>query len=165
MGSGPVEQPVGGHDFFEDRAVARRRRLEVDLSFGLAVLAVPALWLIVSVGAFGLGLPTAIAVAVLALAHLNGVALGLPQLALVAAFAALNNLVIAGLPNQISLFAAYAPVAIAVGVPIELLPLFLAVDTIPDMFATTANVTADLAVTTVLTEGEAEQASKQELPA
>jgi Na+/H+-dicarboxylate symporter len=68
--------------------------------------------------------------------------------------------VIAGLPNQISLFAAYAPVAIAVGVPIELLPLFLAVDTIPDMFATTANVTADLAVTTMLTEGEAAQERK-----
>jgi Na+/H+-dicarboxylate symporter len=39
-----------------------------------------------------------------------------------------------------------------VGVPIELLPLFLAVDTIPDMFATAANVTADVALTTVLTE-------------
>jgi len=46
------------------------------------------------------------------------------------------------------------PLALAVGVPIDLLPLFLAVDTIPDMFATAANVTADVAVTTLLTEKE-----------
>lgn len=96
--------------------------------------------------------PAAITLAILALAKLNGVELSLAQLALVVPLSVLNNLVIAGLPNQISFFAAYAPVALAVGVPIELLPLFLAVDTIPDMFATTANVTADLAVTTLLTE-------------
>lgn len=63
MASGPVEQPVGGQDFFEAQAVARRRRLEVDLSFALAVLAVPALWLLVAVGAFGLAWPVALAVA------------------------------------------------------------------------------------------------------
>lgn len=107
-----------------------------------------------AVALFRISAPTAIALAVLALAHLNGITLAPTQLALVAVLAVLNNLVIAGLPNQISFFAAYAPVAIAVGVPIELLPLFLAVDTVPDMVATTANVTADLAVTTVLTEAE-----------
>ncbi|MCT8003825.1 dicarboxylate/amino acid:cation symporter [Sphingomonas sanguinis] len=67
---------------------------------------------------------------------------------------------IAGLPNQISFFAAYAPVALAVGDPIELLPLFLAVDTIPDMFATAANVTADVALTALLTERETEDADE-----
>ena len=101
---------------------------------------------------FRISAPTAIGLATLALASLNGIELGLGQLGLVALLAVLNNLVIAGLPNQISFFAAYAPVALAVGVPIELLPLFLAVDTIPDMFATAANVTADVAVTTILTE-------------
>jgi Na+/H+-dicarboxylate symporter len=110
-----------------------------------------------AVALFRISAPTAISLAVLALAHMNGIELGLPQLALVVVLATLNNLVIAGLPNQISFFAAYAPVALAVGVPIELLPLLLAVDVIPDMFATTANVTADLAVTTILTEdGRAE---------
>jgi len=105
-----------------------------------------------AVALFRISAPTAISLAVLALARLNGVELGVAQLALVAVLAVLNNLVIAGLPNQISFFAAYAPVAIAVGVPIDLLPLFLAVDTIPDMFATSANVTADLALTTILVE-------------
>lgn len=107
-----------------------------------------------AVALFRISAPTAIALATLALARLNGVELGIGQLALVAVLAVLNNLVIAGLPNQISFFAAYAPVALAVGVPIELLPLFLAVDTIPDMFATAANVTADVAVTTLVTERE-----------
>lgn len=105
-----------------------------------------------AVALFRISAPTAIGLATLALAHLNGIDLGLGHLGLVALLAVLNNLVIAGLPNQISFFAAYAPVALAVGVPIELLPLFLAVDTIPDMFATAANVTADVALTTILTE-------------
>ncbi|SOB86392.1 Na+/H+-dicarboxylate symporter [Sphingomonas guangdongensis] len=105
-----------------------------------------------AVALFRISAPTAISLAVLALARLNGIELGVAQLALVAVLAVVNNLVIAGLPNQISFFAAYAPVAIAVGVPVELLPLFLAVDTVPDMAATTANVTADLAVTTLLAE-------------
>lgn len=105
-----------------------------------------------AVALFRISAPFAIVLVTLALAHLNGIALGIPQLALVAMLAVLNNLVIAGLPNQISFFAAYAPVALAVGVRIELLPLLLAVDTIPDMFATAANVTADLAVTTLLTK-------------
>lgn len=112
-----------------------------------------------AVALFRISAPTAISLAVLALARLNGVNLGVPQLALIAVLAVLNNLVIAGLPNQISFFAAYAPVALAVGVPIDLLPLFLAVDTIPDMFATSANVTADLALTIVLTEPGAEDAA------
>lgn len=108
-----------------------------------------------AVALFRISAPAAISLVVLALAKLTGTELSLTQLVLVALLAVLNNLVIAGLPNQISFFAAYAPVAIAVGVPIELLPLFLAVDTIPDMFATAANVTADVAVTTLLTEREA----------
>ena len=113
-----------------------------------------------AVALFRISAPTAIGLATLALARLNGIELGLGQLGLVALLAVLNNLVIAGLPNQISFFAAYAPVALAVGVPIELLPLFLAVDTIPDMFATAANVTADVAVTLILTEGATEEADE-----
>lgn len=114
-----------------------------------------------AVALFRISAPTAISLAVIALARLNGIELTIAQLALVAALAVLNNLVIAGLPNQISFFAAYAPVALAVGVPVELLPLLLAVDTIPDMFATTANVTADVAVTTLLTEGEEDAKTRE----
>ena len=109
-----------------------------------------------AVALFRIGAPTAIAIATLALARMNGIELGLGQLALVALLATLNNLVIAGLPNQISFFAAYAPVALAVGIPIEMLALFLAIDTVPDMFSTVANVTADVAITTIMTENLAD---------
>ena len=49
-----------------------------------------------------------------------------------------------GLPGQISFFASVAPIALAMGVPLELLPLLLAVEVIPDIFRTVGNVTADL---------------------
>ena len=58
----------------------------------------------------------------------------------------LGTLIIAGLPNQTTFFAAYAPPLLAAHLPIDLLPLFLAVDVIPDIAYTVTNVTADLAV-------------------
>lgn len=51
-----------------------------------------------------------------------------------------------GLPAQVSFFAVIAPVCIAMGVPVTLLPILLAIETIPDIFRTLGNVTADLAV-------------------
>lgn len=98
-----------------------------------------------AVALFRIAAPASIAIVSLALAHLNGVTLGWGQLAVIAVLAVVNTLTIAGLPNQITFFAAYAPPALAVGIPIELLPLMLAVDAIPDMFYTLSNVTADLA--------------------
>lgn len=103
-----------------------------------------------AVALFRIAAPASIVIVTLALAAMNGVELGAAQLAVVVAIATLNTLVIAGLPNQITFFAAYAPPAIAVGVPIELLPLLLAIDTIPDMFYTVSNVTADLSVTSIV---------------
>lgn len=108
--------------------------------------------------AAGIVLPLAVAlfriaapasIVIVTLARLSNAELGPVQLCAVIALAVLNTLVIAGLPNQITFFAAYAPSAIAVGVPIELLPIFLAIDAIPDMFYTVSNVTADLAVTSL----------------
>lgn len=117
---------------------------------------VPAVVLPLAVAVFRIAAPSSIVIVVLALARINGVEIGWGSMALVVAMATLNTLVIAGLPNQITFFAAYAPPALAAGVPIELLPLFLAIDTIPDMFYTVGNVTADLAVTAAV--GREEQA-------
>ena len=55
-----------------------------------------------------------------------------------------------GLPAQVSFFAIVGPVCLAMGVPITLLPLLLAIETIPDIFRTIGNVTADLAVTRIV---------------
>jgi len=49
-----------------------------------------------------------------------------------------------GLPGQISFFASVAPICLAMGVPLGVLPLLLAVEVIPDIFRTVGNVTADL---------------------
>ncbi len=51
-----------------------------------------------------------------------------------------------GLPGQASFMGTNLPVVQAAGLPVEPLGLLLAVDLIPDVFATIGNVTADLAV-------------------
>jgi Na+/H+-dicarboxylate symporter len=50
----------------------------------------------------------------------------------------------------VTFFALLAPICLAMGVPIELLALLIAVETIPDIFRTLGNVSADVAVTTVV---------------
>ncbi|MEO6092868.1 MAG: cation:dicarboxylase symporter family transporter, partial [Novosphingobium sp.] len=93
-----------------------------------------------------------IAVAVY-LAHVHGIALGPATLAIGAATAAAVSLAAVGLPAQISFFATISPVCLAMGVPVALLPLLLAVETVPDIFRTLGNVTADLAVTRLAGRG------------
>ena len=55
-----------------------------------------------------------------------------------------------GLPGQVSFLASVAPICYALGLPVEVLGILLAVEIVPDIFRTIGNVTADLAVTTVL---------------
>ena len=112
--------------------------------------AVSSVVLPLAVALFRIAAPASIVIVTLAMARMNGVEVGLGALVVVALLATVNTLVIAGLPNQVTFFAAYAPPALAAGVPIELLPLLLAVDTIPDIFYTVSNVTADLALTSVV---------------
>jgi proton glutamate symport protein len=50
-----------------------------------------------------------------------------------------------GLPGQVSFFASIAPIALAMGLPLDVLPLLLAVEVVPDIFRTIGNVTADMA--------------------
>ena len=55
-----------------------------------------------------------------------------------------------GLPGQVSFFASIAPIAIVMGLPLEVLPLLLAVEVVPDIFRTIGNVTADLAAARIV---------------
>ncbi|GAA0657143.1 dicarboxylate/amino acid:cation symporter [Sphingomonas insulae] len=89
-------------------------------------------------------------------AHWLGVAIGPGQLAAGVATAAITTMGSVSLPGTISFFASVAPVAFAMGVPIEALGLLVAVETVPDLFRTVGNVTMDVAVTSVVgrrTEG------------
>lgn len=54
-----------------------------------------------------------------------------------------------GLPGQVSFFASIVPIALAMGVPIELLGILIAVEVIPDIFRTLGNVAADMTATVI----------------
>jgi Na+/H+-dicarboxylate symporter len=84
------------------------------------------------------------------LAHLHGVVLSPASLAIGVMVAAAVSLAAVGLPAQVSFFATIGPVCLAMGVPLETLPILLAVETIPDIFRTLGNVTSDLAVTRIV---------------
>ncbi len=59
-----------------------------------------------------------------------------------------------GLPGQVSFMVSVAPIALALGLPLELLPILLAVEVVPDIFRTIGNVTGDMAVTAILARSE-----------
>lgn len=82
-------------------------------------------------------------------AGLHGVDLPVTALLAGAAVAATVSIAAVGLPAQVSFIAVIAPVCLAMGVPITLLPLLMAIETIPDMFRTIGNVTGALAVTRI----------------
>lgn len=80
------------------------------------------------------------------LAQVHGVPLAIASLVIGAIVAAAVSVGAVGLPAQVSFFAVIAPVCIAMGVPVTLLPVLLAIETLPDVFRTLGNVTADIAV-------------------
>jgi Na+/H+-dicarboxylate symporter len=109
----------------------------------------------------GIVLPIAVAVfratspamnlaVVLYVAHLSGMELSAGQIAAGIATAAITTMGSVSLPGTISFIASTAPVAIAMGVPIEALGLLVAVETVPDLFRTVGNVTMDVAVTATI---------------
>jgi proton glutamate symport protein len=89
-------------------------------------------------------------------AHLFGIQPSGGQIMAAMLTAALISIGTVGLPGQVSFFASIAPICIAMGVPLEMLPLLLAVEVIPDIFRTLGNVTADLAVTRMVQGGDVE---------
>ncbi|MGE0583368.1 MAG: dicarboxylate/amino acid:cation symporter [Steroidobacteraceae bacterium] len=91
---------------------------------------------------------------VLFVAHVYGVPVGVTTLATGMLVAVVNSLSSVGLPGQTSFFTGTVPIALAMGMPLELLPLLLAVEVIPDIFRTVSNVTADIAVAAMVEKGE-----------
>lgn len=84
------------------------------------------------------------------IAWMYGIELGPAQLAMAVGLAAVISLGSVGLPGQVSFMATNMPVTQALGLPVEPLGILLAVDTIPDVFSTVSNVTADLTATGVV---------------
>lgn len=115
----------------------------------------------VSAATAGLVLPLAVAVfritstvanlaVCIYVAHLYGIELSLGVLFAGAVAALAISVGTVGLPGQVSFFASIAPIALAMGLPLEVLPLLLAVEVVPDIFRTVGNVTADLAAARIV---------------
>ena len=84
------------------------------------------------------------------IASVYGIDLSIWQLAAGVVVAAIVSVAAVGIASAVTFFALLAPICLAMGVPIELLALLIAVETIPDIFRTLGNVSADVAVTTVV---------------
>lgn len=119
---------------------------------------VTALVLPMAVSLFRINSPVQYVSAAAFIAWAYGIDLSAAQLATGAALAVIISCGAVGLPGQVSYMATNLPVTQAMGLPIAPLGLLLAVDTIPDVFATVGNVTADLAATSVV----ARQAGKDQ---
>ena len=147
------------------RAVAPAQVVAVSTQSSLASLPVMIErardWLGVPQATGGLVLPLAVAVfritspvanlgVCLYVAQLHGIELSLGVLVAGGLTALAVSIASVGLPGQVSFFASVGPIALAMGLPLEMLPLLLAVEVIPDIFRTVGNVTADLAVTRIV---------------
>ncbi len=93
--------------------------------------------------------PVVVIVGALFMGRLYGVVIGPAQLVEAAALAALLSFTSPGIPGGAVIATAPAVFA-ALGLPAEGVGMLIALDTVPDMFRTPANVTADLAVATIL---------------
>jgi proton glutamate symport protein len=124
----------------------------------------------------GLVLPLAVAVfrmtspvanlsVVLFICHVSGIQPSMAQLIAAGVVAFAVSISSVGLPGQVSFFVSIAPICLAMGAPVELLPLLLAVEVIPDIFRTVGNVSADLAVTSILNRNADHAADEAVAPA
>ena len=94
------------------------------------------------------GAAVAQTVGVLFLARLFGVTLTVPQLATVIFAVVLVSFAVPGIPGGSII--AMVPVLAAANLPIDGIGILLAVDTIPDMFRTTANATGAMTLAAIL---------------
>ncbi|MBA15171.1 MAG: sodium:dicarboxylate symporter [Sphingomonas sp.] len=146
------------------RAVAPSQAVAVSTQSSLASL--PAMLegserLGIPVATSGVTLPLAVAIfrvtgpcmnvaVAIYVAHVFGMELTMTQLAAGVAAAAITTLGAVSLPGAISFISSIAPIAIAMGVPVEPLALLVAVETLPDIMRTVANVTMDVSTNAVI---------------
>jgi Na+/H+-dicarboxylate symporter len=101
-----------------------------------------------AVAVFHFGAAVAQTVGVIFLARLFGVTLTPPQLATIVVAVVLASFAVPGIPGGSII--AMVPVLAAANLPLEGIGILLAVDTIPDMFRTTANLTGAMTLTAIL---------------
>jgi Na+/H+-dicarboxylate symporter len=109
-----------------------------------------------SVSVFKLTSPVANIAVALFVAHVYGVHPGVVQYLGAVVVALAVSVASVGLPGQVSFFMSVGPICLVLGLPLDLLPILIAVEVIPDIFRTVGNVTGDMAVTAILGRQEAE---------
>jgi proton glutamate symport protein len=108
--------------------------------------------LLLAVSTFKVGLPLMWVIAAMFLGRFYGVALTPMQLVVVALTALLTSFSTPGVPHGWLLV--ISPLVATMGIPPEGIGLLIAVDAIPDMFATTLNVTGDMAAATIVARNQ-----------
>lgn len=83
-------------------------------------------------------------------ARLNGVDLSFADIAAGAAVAGVISFGLVSLPSATTFLTALVPIALTMGVPVEMLPLLVAIETLPDISRTIGNVMGDMAATAFL---------------
>ena len=126
--------------------------------------AVAALVLPMAVSLFRITSPIQYIGAASFVAWIYGIDVSMAQLATAAALAVVISLGSVGLPGQVSFMATTMPVTSAMGLPLEPLGLLLAVDTIPDVFATVGNVSADLTSSAIVSKDHCGEALPARAP-
>ena len=106
----------------------------------------------VAVSTFKLGAPVSWTVGALFIAWFYGIALPLSALATIAFAAVFLSFAAPGVPN--GAFLLLTPLFVAIGLPPEGVGILIALDTIPDRFATALNVTGDLAAAAIVARGD-----------
>jgi Na+/H+-dicarboxylate symporter len=101
-----------------------------------------------AVSTFKVCTPMMWVIAALFLGHLYGVTLGPAQLVVIALTAVLTSFSTPGVPHGWLL--AISPLVVTMGIPAEGIGLLIAVDVVPDIVATTLNVTADMAAAAIV---------------
>ncbi len=93
-------------------------------------------------------------VGVLFIAKLYGIDLGAAELLTIAITSVITSFSVPGVPGGSIIV--MVPVLMSAGIPIEGIGILLGVDTIPDMFRTTTNVTGHMSAAVILSRGERE---------
>ncbi len=106
----------------------------------------------IAVASFKLNMVISGPVKLLFLAHVFQRPLGIPQLAAFLATELILSFSTAGIPSMGTVRS--IPAYLAAGIPVEAVLMLNAVDTIPDVFKTLANVTADMSAATILSRRE-----------
>ena len=119
------------------------QKLNIPQAIGGAVLPL-------AVSIFRLGVPLYAGMVLILLMHGANIPLDPAKLTIAGALLILTNMGSAGLPGAAVIYANWIAALQVLGLPIEVIPLMIAGYSLPDIFVTTGNVTADMALTTVV---------------